>query len=65
MKYLLFYLLVTPAFLFAQKGTHYIELKKDSFPIENRNFYISEIIDDREDKTNIGISQKGLLNKDV
>lgn len=48
----------------SQKKKHIVELKiKKELPVDN--FYISEIIDNRIIKDNIGFAQKGLLNKKV
>ena len=43
----------------------FIELENEKFEIENRNFYISKVIDERKDKSIIGISQKGAFNKKI
>lgn len=52
---------------FGQKAKfHTIKLlpNKDE-PVESVNFYISEVIDNRVYKDNIGIAQKGIFNKKV
>ena len=42
--------------------THKITLSNESIEIPNRNFYVSTIVDNRADKTNIGFAQSGAFN---
>ena len=55
----LFFFLVT-AISFAQ--THTLNLSKQRLEVQNRNFYISGVIDARIVDTSVGVVQKGLVN---
>ena len=60
-------LVISSALVNAQKSKiHVIELlPNDTEKKENVDFYISEVIDNRVQKNNIGIAQKGVFNKKV
>lgn len=47
----------------AQEKMHLITLEPET--VLDADFYISEILDDRQIKENIGVAQKGLMNKQV
>ena len=52
-----------PLFSLSQGSVNYISLLPEHFKIENRNFYISKVIDERKNKFSLGISQVGPFNK--
>lgn len=59
-----FFILFTGSLkLMAQEKVHVISLKAEN--ILTQDFYISEVLDDRSIKDNIGVAQKGLMNKQV
>ena len=66
-KILILVLVINNLVSFGQnKRTHIVELLPNATEtIENVNFYISDIYDNRVYKTNIGIAQKGVFNKKV
>jgi len=64
-------LLITVFFISIGIGLHakdkifYIELVHELFTIENCDFYISTVLDERNDTTSIGFAQIGAFNKKV
>lgn len=66
-KLLLIVMFINNLLIFCQnKNYHYIELLPNKTEIiENVDFYVSDIYDNRAYKGNIGIAQKGVFNKKV
>ena len=62
-RILILLFILMPLFSLSQGSVNYISLLPEHFKIENRNFYISKVIDERKNKFSLGISQVGPFNK--
>lgn len=62
MRIFIFSLLLLLSLPILAQKTHYIKLKTTPLVLPNRNFFIAKVIDNRLNKDNIGMVQKGLVN---
>jgi len=63
-SFLTLFLLFTIISFSQKKKVHIVTLSPDE-PLENSSFYVTKIIDNRLNKENIGVAQKGLMNRQV